>query len=140
MTKKHSPIQWLAWFYSANFLFIVTLSHWPGLTDPQGRLLGLFAIDPVDDIFHLVSGLLAALVAWKSREWSLNYFKYAGIPYAIDAVTGLFFSTEFLNGDAFTKGWGHADFSLDNILLNGPHVLIAASMLWIAFWLSKRVQ
>jgi hypothetical protein len=38
----------------------MTLSHWPGLTDANGRLLGLFAIDPVDDIFHLISGAVAA--------------------------------------------------------------------------------
>lgn len=97
MAKKRSAIQWLAWSYCANFLFIVALSHWPGLTDAQGKLLGLFAIDPVDDIFHLISGLLAAVAAFKSRVWSVNYFKYAGIPYAIDAITGILFGVEFLN-------------------------------------------
>ena len=140
MAKKTTVIQWLAWFYCANFLAIVAISHWPGLTDAQGRLLGLYVIDPVDDIFHLISGILAAVVAWKSREWSLTYFKYAGIPYGIDAITGIFFSTEFLNGDAFTHGFGRMDLSAHNLLNNAPHVVIPASMLWIAFWLSKRVQ
>lgn len=141
MFKRFSLIQWLAWFYAANFLFIVILSHWPGLTDPQGRLLGLFTIDPVDDIFHLISGLLAVVVALHSRRWSVNYFRYAGLPYGIDAITGIFFSTEFLNGDAFIKGWGRADFSLHNILVNTPHVLIPVTMLFIGFvlapWLKK---
>jgi hypothetical protein len=50
---KLTKTQWLAWFYCANFLFIVALSHWPGLTNAKGELLGLFVIDPVDDIFHL---------------------------------------------------------------------------------------
>lgn len=140
MTKKITPIQWLAWFYSANFLFIVILSHWPGLTDPQGRLMGLFTIDPVDDIFHLISGLLAAIVAWKSHRWSVNYFKLAGIPYAIDAVTGIFLGVEFLNGDFFHGGFPGPDLSVHNLLVNLPHVLIPTTMLWIGFWLSKRVQ
>ncbi len=138
MKKKISLVQGLAWFYAANFLFIVILSHWPGLTDAQGRLLGLYTIDPVDDIFHLISGLLATVVAWHSARWSLNYFKYAGIPYAIDAVTGLLWGVEFLNGDAFTQGFGHADFSWHNILRNAPHILIPATMMTIGFGLSRR--
>ena len=140
MSKKLSVIQWLAWFYCANFLFIVVLSHWPGLTDAQGRLLGLFAIDPVDDIFHLISGLLAGVVAFKSRSWSVNYFKYAGIPYAVDAITGILFGVEFLNGDVFTEGLHRADFSLQTVLRNGPHILIPVTMLWIGFWLAKRTD
>lgn len=138
MLKRISVIQWLAWFYCANFLFIVTLSHWPGLTDPQGRLLGLFAIDPIDDIFHLLSGLLAGFSAWRSHRWSVNYFRFAGIPYAIDAITGIFFGVEFLNGDICTVGPRGADLTIRNVLVNTPHILIPVSMLWIGFWLAKR--
>lgn len=137
--KKTSLIQWLAWFYALNFLLIFMISHWPGLTDVQGRLLGLFYIDPIDDVFHLASGLLAVVVALHSHRWSVNYFKYAGIPYGIDAFVGLFFSTQFLNGDLFTKPLGGIDFSMHNFLVNLPHVVIVITMLWIGFWLSKRV-
>ncbi len=138
--KKISLIQWLAWFYALNFLFIFIISHWPGLTDAQGRLLGLFHIDPVDDIFHLLSGLVAGIVALHSHRWSVNYFKYAGIPYGIDAVTGLFFGVEFLNGNVFTQGLGTADFSMNNFMVNLPHIAILVTMLWIGFWLSKRIH
>src|SRR6266540_6455031 len=140
MRKKVTIVQWLAWFYCANFLFIVTLSHWPGLTDRQGRLMGLFAIDPIDDIFHLLSGLLAGFAAWKSHRWSVNYFKFAGIPYTIDAVTGIFFGVEFLNGDICRVGPSGADLSLRNILVNTPHILIPVTMALIGFSLAKRVQ
>jgi hypothetical protein len=135
---RRSKIQWLAWFYSANFLFIVALSHWPGLTDSQGRLMGLFVIDPIDDIFHLLSGLLAAFAGWKSRRWAVNYFKYAGIPYGIDAFTGIFLGVEFLNGDICTVGPRGFDPSLRTVLVNLPHVLIPASMMIIGFWLAAR--
>ena len=140
MSKKITIIQWLAWFYALNFLFIFIISHWPGLTDAQGRLMGLFFIDPVDDVFHLLSGLLAVIVALHSYKWSVNYFKYVGIPYGIDAFVGLFFSTQFLNGDLFTKPLGGIDFSMHNFLVNLPHIIILFTMLWIGFWLSKRIQ
>ena len=135
---RRSKIQWLAWFYSANFLFIVALSHWPGLTDSQGRLMGLFVIDPIDDIFHLLSGLLAAFAGWKSHRWAVNYFKYAGIPYGIDALTGIFLGVEFLNGDICTVGPRGFDPSLRTVLVNLPHVLIPATMMIIGFWLAAR--
>ena len=138
MSSKSTKIQWLAWFYSANFLFIVALSHWPGLTDGQGKLMGLFAIDPIDDIFHLLSGLLAAFAAWKSHRWSVNYFKFAGIPYGIDALTGIFLGVEFLNGDICTVGPRGPDLSLRTILVNTPHLLISLTMMAIGFWLAAR--
>lgn len=138
MRPKSSLIQWLAWFYCANFLFIVILSHWPGLTDRQGKLMGLFAIDPVDDVFHLLSGLLAGFAAWKSHRWSVNYFRYAGIPYAIDAFTGIFLGVEFLNGDICGVGPSGPNLSVRNVLVNTPHILIPVTMLWIGFWLAKR--
>lgn len=140
MAKKISLIQWLAWFYCANFMAIVILSHWPGLTDSQGRLLGFFAIDPVDDVFHLISGVTAGIVAWWSHRWSVNYFKIAGIPYGIDALTGIFLGVESLNGDIFTEGAHGADLSLHNLVVNLPHIVIPVTMLWIGFWLSKRVH
>ncbi len=140
MSKKKSIIQWLALFYALNFLFIVIISHWPGLTDAQGRLLGLFYIDPIDDIFHLFSGLLAVVVAFKSHAWSVNYFKYVGIPYGIDAITGLFFSREFLNGDIFIHGFGSTNFTVHNFYVNLPHILIVVTMLSIGFCLSKKVK
>jgi hypothetical protein len=140
MFKKISVIRWLAWFFALNFLFIFAISHWPGLTDAQGKLLGLFQIDPVDDVFHLFSGLLAAIAAATSHKWSVRYFKYVGIPYGIDAFVGLFFSTQFLNGDVFTKPLGGVDFSTHNLLNNLPHIAILVTMLWIGFWLSKRVK
>lgn len=138
MAKKFSVIQWLAWFYCANFLLIVTLSHWPGLTDRQGRLMGRFTIDPIDDIFHLLSGLVAGYAAWKSHRWSVNYFRYAGIPYAIDAVTGIFFGVEFLNGEICRVGPSGPDLSMGNVLVNGPHILIPASMMLIGFWPARK--
>ncbi len=135
--KSNSLIQKLTWFYAANFLFIFIISHWPGLTDKEGRLLGLFFIDPIDDVFHLLSGLVAVVCAWKSHSFSVNYFKYAGIPYALDAVTGILFGREFLNGDVFTEGLGRPDFSITTFGRNLPHIVIPVSMMAIGFVLAR---
>ena len=137
---KATVIQKWAWFFAANFIFIVVISHWPGFTDANGRLFGLFAIDPIDDIFHFLSGLVAAIVALHSHKWSTWYFKIAGIPYGIDAITGLFFNREFLNGDVFTQGLGSPNFALTNIAVNFPHILILASMLWLGYFFAPRVK
>jgi hypothetical protein len=138
MSEPLSFVRKFTWFYAVNFLIIVAISHWPGLTDSSGKLLGLFMIDPVDDIFHLLSGLAAAAAAWASHDWSLRYLKYAGIPYAIDALTGIFFNTQFLNGDAFTQGLGQGTFTLNSFLNNGPHVIIPVLGWVVAFWPAKK--
>ncbi len=137
--KKITLIQWLALFYALNFIFIFTISHWPGLTDVEGRLLGLFIIDPIDDVWHLASGIIALVVAFRSHIWSVNYFKWAAIPYGLDAITGIFFSREFLNGEIFIKGFGGPSFTMETLLVNLPHILIIATMLLIGFWLSKKI-
>jgi hypothetical protein len=53
----------LAWVYTAGFPGIFIICHTPGLSDTEGRLFGLFTIDPIDDIVHLFSGIVGLLVA-----------------------------------------------------------------------------
>lgn len=138
MLKKFDVIRAWAIFFALNFLAIVAVSHWPGATDSQGRLFGLFVIDPIDDVFHFVSGLIALGVGLHSRKWSVEYFKYAGIPYGLDAFTGIFLGREFLNGDVFMNGIGVANFSVSSMLINLPHIIILVSMIWIGYSLSKK--
>src|SRR5688572_24402780 len=56
----------LAWWYTAGFLGIFLICHTPGVSDAEGRLFGLFRIDPIDDFVHLLSGIAGALVAWRA--------------------------------------------------------------------------
>ena len=56
----------LTWLYVAGFLGIFIICHTPGLTDAEGRLLGLFRIDPIDDFVHLMSGVAGAIIAWRA--------------------------------------------------------------------------
>ena len=131
--KRKTLLQKMAFFYALNFLIIVGLSHWPGLTDSEGRLLGLFIIDPMDDVFYLALGAIAEIVAWHSHKWTVFYFRFAGIPFLINAISGLLFSREFLNGDLFIQGFGSPNLTMQGLLNNGPHILIPFSMLFIVF-------
>ena len=123
----------LTWLYAAGFLGIFIVCHTPGLTDAEGRLLGLFRIDPIDDVVHLLSGLAGALIAWRATQFMPLYFKVIGTIYDLDALVGMTMSRGFLDFSVFTQGPGPADFSLANWAVNLPHIVLATLALWIGF-------
>lgn len=121
----------LAWWYTAGFLGIFLICHTPGLTDPDGRLLGLFRIDPIDDVVHLLSGVAGALVIWLAPARIPQYFIVIGVLYNLDALVGMLMSRGLLDLSVFTQGMGAPDFSLTNWGLNAPHIVLASLALWI---------
>jgi len=123
----------VAWLYAAGFVGVFLVTHAPGATDAEGRLFGLFRIDPVDDVVHLLSGVAGVVVAaWVVRLIPL-YLKLVGILYGLDAIVGLAFSRGFLDGSLFTQGPGSLDFGVTNILINLPHIVLAGLALAIGF-------
>lgn len=123
----------LAWVYAAGFLGVFLITHAPGCTDANGYLFGLFKIDPIDDIVHLLSGLAGAIVAWKAPGSIPAYFKAIGIFYGLDALVGLAMSRGFLDLSIFTQGPGRPDLSLTNWAINAPHIIIAGIALIVGF-------
>ena len=121
----------LAWWYTAGFLGIFLICHTPGLSDDQGRLFGLFRIDPIDDVVHLLSGIAGALIAWRGHRHIPAYFIVIGILYNLDALVGMTMSRGLLDLSVFRLGPGGADFSLTNWLLNLPHIVLATLALII---------
>jgi len=121
----------LAWWYTAGFLGIFLVCHTPGLTDPAGRLLGLFRIDPIDDVVHLLSGVAGALVIWFAPARIPLYFLVIGVLYDLDAAVGMFLSRGLLDLSLLTQGAGRPDFSLTNWGLNAPHIVLASLAIWI---------
>ena len=121
----------LAWLYTAGFLGIFLICHTPGLTDADGKLLGLFRIDPIDDFVHLLSGIAGALVAWRAPARIPLYFIVIGVLYDLDALVGMTMSRGLLDLSVFTQGIGGPDFSLTNWALNAPHIVLASLALWI---------
>lgn len=121
----------LAWLYTAGFLGIFLVCHTPGLTDADGRLLGLFRIDPIDDFVHLLSGIAGALVVWRAPSRIPLYFVVIGVLYDLDALVGMTMSRGLLDLSLFRLGPGSPDFGLTNWLLNLPHIVLATLALWI---------
>jgi Domain of unknown function (DUF4383) len=123
----------LAWLYAAGFVGVFLVTHAPGATDDAGRLFGLFKIDPIDDIVHLLSGLAGVVVAAWAVQLIPLYLKLVGILYGLDALVGLVVSRGFLDGSLFTQGRGPADFGLTNVLINLPHIILAGIALVVGF-------
>ena len=135
-----SAIQKWAWGYAALFAFVVGVSHAPGLTDANGYLLGQFHIDPIDDVVHAVSGIWAAIAAWRSRAASRFYFLAFGTFYTADAFIGLFTGRSFLElltTFSMESGYNPADV-LGNLPANLPHFFIGPGALLIGLLANGR--
>ena len=128
----------LGWLYTAGFLGIFLICHTPGLTDADGKLLGLFRIDPIDDIVHLLSGLAGALLIVAAPRLLPMYFIVIGVLYELDAIVGMTMSRGLLDTSVFTQGPGAPDFSLANWAINLPHIVLATLALWIGFHYRSR--
>jgi hypothetical protein len=127
-----------AWAYTAGFLGIFIICHTPGLSDAEGRLFGLFKIDPIDDFVHLLSGIAGALIAWRWTRAIPAYFIVVGVLYDLDAVVGMTMSRGLLDLSVFRLGPGGPDFSITNWLLNLPHIVLATLALVIGIAAAKR--
>lgn len=93
----------------------------PGLT-PDDHLLGVFHVDPLHNLVHLGSGVVALWAGYTSRRASRMYFQVFGIIYGLVAIMG------FLAGDNDVLG-----LMANNTADNWLHVVIAGSALLIGF-------
>jgi hypothetical protein len=130
---RHDTLVKLAWLYTAGFIGIFLITHTPALTDANGLSFGLFKIDPVDDIVHLLSGIFGLIVAWKAHGLIPLFFKLVGLAYMGDAIVGMTTSRGLLDGSLFIQGPGSPDFGLTNWALNLPHIILSGIALVIGF-------
>ena len=117
-------VQRLAWVFGIVFLAIGVLGYVPGITS-GGLLLGIFMVDGVHNVIHLLSGILAIAAAWGSGSYARLYFKVFGVVYGLVTVVG------FLQGDS-VLGLFMVNMA-DNVL----HLVIAAAALWIGFGMKE---
>ncbi len=135
--------QGLAWFYCALFVFVLLVTNLPGLADAEGRNLGLFKIDPIDNVIHGLSGVWAAYGAWRSPGASRFYFRAFGLFYTLDAFIGLF--TGYATIDLLTHfspapGYSMLDNIVVSIAANLPHFVIGPVALMVGFLLPDTVR
>ena len=115
--------QTLAWVFGAVLTLVGVLGFVPGITT-DGMLLGIFEVDGLHNIIHLLTGLAALAAAWGMYSTRM-FFQAFGVVYAIVAVVGL------LQGDT-VLGLITTNMA-DHVL----HLLLAAVFLWVGFGMKE---
>ncbi|MEY4747719.1 MAG: hypothetical protein RLZZ416_768 [Candidatus Parcubacteria bacterium] len=113
-------LQKLGWTFGIVFLAVGVLGHVPGITS-NGMLLGIFEIDGLHNVIHLLSGVAAIAAVYTSAAYTRLYFKVFGIVYALVAVVG------------FLQGGTVLGLIAVNMADNLLHLVIAAVALWAGF-------
>jgi hypothetical protein len=112
-------IQKAATWFGVGFVLIAILGFIPGVTN-NSVMLGLFQVDSIQNIIHLLSGVIA-LVCAGSMSGARTFFKVLGIVYAIIAIIG------------FIQGQTVLGIMLANTADNILHLLIAIAALVLGF-------
>ena len=97
MLKKIS----LGYFFV--LLFAASLNYIPGLTNTEGQVFGIFALDIFDDSLHVASALWALLAALYSQRSAKMFLVIFGILYLGDGVFGFLTGYGYLDLGIFTN-------------------------------------
>ena len=116
-------VEKLAWVFGIVFVAIGVLGYVPGITS-DGMLLGIFMVDGLHNIIHIVSGLAALAAAW-GLYGSRLYFKVFGVVYALVTILG------------FVGGGSVLGLIMVNMADNLLHLVIAVAALWIGFGMKE---
>lgn len=111
-----------AMVFGVVLLLIGILGFIPGVTNTDGLLLGIFQVDTVHNIVHLITGALGIYAATASLSTSRMYFQVFGVVYALIAILG------FFSGDGMVLG-----FLVNNMADTWLHVVIAVVALYYGF-------
>lgn len=113
-------VQKLAWIFGIVTLAVGVLGFVPGITTAEGLLLGIFQVDAMHNIVHVLTGIVAIGAAMGSGMYARLYFKVFGGVYALVAVLGFVMAGNVLG-----------------MMMNMPdhllHVAIAAFALYVGF-------
>lgn len=128
----------ITWGYAAALALAGMLNYIPGLTDPQGRAFGIFALDIFDDLLHFASAAWAAVAAYRSRSASIMFLKLFGTLYFLDGLMGLITGSGYLDLGIVLYGW--QDLSIVfKIFANLPHLALGGFAAFSGFVLAKRI-
>lgn len=123
--------------YAVVLGLVTALNYVPGLTDDQGRVFGIFALDLYDDLLHFASAAWAGVAAWASTRACVIYFKVFGSLYLLDGLLGLATGSGFL--DLAILVYGVQDLPLQfKLLANLPHIALGGVAVYVGFVLARR--
>ncbi len=77
-----------AQLFGVVFVLVGILGFIPGITTADGRLLGIFAVDPLHNIIHLVSGIAALAMSGSARS-ARTFFKGLTVVYGLVLLLGI---------------------------------------------------
>jgi hypothetical protein len=107
--------------FGVIFVLAGLAGYVPALT-PEGKLLGVFAVNGAHNIVHILTGVIAIAIALASPANMATFFKVFGVVYALVAVLGFFAGEAPLLG---IIAHNTADMWL--------HIVVAAASLWLGF-------
>ena len=115
-------IKKLATVFGVVLLLVGILGFVPGVTNSDGMLLGIFHVNALHNIIHLLSGAVALYAGMTSAKTSKMYFQVFGIIYLLVAILG------FVYGDKDILGLVSS-----NMADTWLHVVIAVVALYLGF-------
>jgi hypothetical protein len=130
-------IRLVAWGYAGILIFAAALNYIPGLTDAQGRVFGIFALDIYDDLLHLASAAWAAAAAYWSRPAAKTFLKIFGTLYCLDGLLGLAIGSGYLDLGIVIYGVQNLPLGF-KILANLPHIALGGFAAFCGFVLADR--
>jgi len=101
-------IQKIAIGFGAIMLIVGVLGFVPGITH-DGLLLGIFAVNAVHNVIHLITGITAIAVGLSSEKATRLFFQLFGVVYGLVAIAGLFMGDKPILGLVAVN---HADHAL----------------------------
>ena len=107
--------------FGVIFVLVGLAGYVPALT-PDGKLLGVFAVNGAHNLVHILTGVIAIAIAVASPANMAAFFKIFGVVYGLVAVLG------FLAGDQPLLG-----IIAHNMADMWLHVVIAAVSLYLGF-------
>lgn len=110
----------VALYVGVVVLIVGLIGFVPALV-PDGKVLGIFLVDPLHNIVHILTGALAIFASRSSESATRTYFKVFGVVYALVTVLG------------FTTGTGLLGLIPTNGADNLLHLVIAAVFLYYGF-------
>jgi hypothetical protein len=111
--------------FGVIFVVVGVLGFIPAFVT-DGRLLGMFEVNSLHNLVHLVTGILAIVVGVMSERASRMFFRIFGVIYALVAALGLYSGSEPLLGLIANNT---ADVAL--------HAVIAVVALYLGFALTR---
>jgi hypothetical protein len=109
--------------YAAILALVGLLNYLPGLTDAEGRVLGVFALDVYDDALHFASAAWALIAGLLSRRAARIYLTAFGTLYLADGLMGLALGSGFLDLGIVTYGVQNLPLGF-RVFANLPHIAL----------------